>query len=515
MSSTPIVVLELDPHDDLATIRRAFAGIAERRVALVLPWELHFLSEALDFDLLRREAQRRRMEVAIVSPDPDRRELARARGFPVFASVEDAQAQRTWETRFPEPESPPPKHWWDEEVELTPPSIQRSPSWFRWIREGGRLLIFALAVLVILGTAYVVVPRASVALVPAGQEFETIVPVSVDPEGQQVNHVQRMIPARRVGVNVEDYGEIYSTGTQVRSTGRATGQVLFTNLLSQDYTVPKGTIVRTSSSGYPVRFRTTQQIVVPAAGQALAPIEAVEEGIGNVGAFQINRVEGVPSSAVRVTNPEPTKGAESEEVPIVTRSDYEHLRLMMMRHLLNLASTEMGYLVDSNEVLLRQSLRIDAVHKESYTHLVSEQSDRVGLDMRVLVSGLVVDVDEAESIAYQALSTHIPSDYTLIDAEFEIGEVAEEDIGPGPFTFFVTARGYAASKLNTGAAVDVVRGRPLSEARQRLLAEFPLADEPRINVWPEPLHRMPVLSLRIEVNVISQDQSDGDVRAAR
>jgi hypothetical protein len=97
----------------------------------------------------------------------------------------------------------------------------------------------------------------------------------------------------------------------------------------------------------------------------------------------------------------------------------------------------------------------------------------------------------------------------LVDARFEVGEVAEEDIGPGSFTFFVTAQGYAAAALDANAAVSLIRGRPLAETQELLEAEYPLAEPPRVIVWPEWLDRMPLLPLRIAVEVVPQDQPAG------
>ena len=146
--------------------------------------------------------------------------------------------------------------------------------------------------------------------------------------------------------------------------------------------------------------------------------------------------------------------------------------------------------------------------KEVYTRFVAEQADTVGLNMRLLVSGLAVDVDNAEAVAYTTLSHRLPPGYVLVDARFELGEPAEEDIGPGQFTFFVTAHGYAAAALDADAALALVRGQPLAVARERLRAEFPLAEEPRIALWPRwPerlrwLERMPLLPLRIQVRIV-------------
>jgi hypothetical protein len=129
--------------------------------------------------------------------------------------------------------------------------------------------------------------------------------------------------------------------------------------------------------------------------------------------------------------------------------------------------------------------------------------------MRVLVSGLAADVDNAEGVAYISLSRRLPPGYTLVDARFELGEVAEEDVGPGGFTFFVTAHGYAAAVLDANAAVDLIRGQPVADSRERLSAEFPLAEPPQVTVWPEEVGRMPWLPLRIRVEVVPQRQAVG------
>jgi hypothetical protein len=473
---------------------------------------MRFLSRQLDYDLLRREAEQRRLEIGIVSLDPERRQLAHMCGFPAFSSIERAQQTKAWSNRPTERVAPPPRAWWEEEVDLNPRPERPHAPWIDWAQLGTRIATFALAILIVAGSAYTIIPSSTVTLIPAGTEFLTIVPVSVDPDVETIDHATRLIPARRVGVEVEGYAEVATTGTVNAVAGRATGVALFTNLLTQDYIVPTGTIVRTSSSSYPIRFRTTADVAVPAAGQATVPIEALDSRVGNVGAYQINQVEGVAASAVRVINPEATTGGEFEEVRAVTQVDYDRVREQLMQQLLDQAHVEMGDLLESNEILLRQSLLIVGIPKEAYTHFLTEQTDKVGLNMRLQVRGLAVDVDNAEAVAYAALSRRLPAGYQLVDASFALGEVAEEDIGPGWFTFFVTGRGYAAAALDTRAAASLIRGRSLAQARERLQTEFPLKEDPQVVLWPEwPkqlkwLERMPLLPLRISVRVVPRDQ---------
>ncbi len=64
MSFGTCSVVELEPQDDLASVRHRLSWLDSGRVALVIPWDMHFLSCGLDFDLLRREAERRQLEVA-------------------------------------------------------------------------------------------------------------------------------------------------------------------------------------------------------------------------------------------------------------------------------------------------------------------------------------------------------------------------------------------------------------------------------------------------------------------
>ncbi len=517
-SDAPAVVT-LGPHDDRASLRYRLDAVSDDgRVVLVLPWDVDCLSRDLDFDLLRREARRRQLQVAIVSPDPERRQLARGCGFAAFPTVEDARATDRWNGRDRREIKPPPRHWWEPEVDLERKRDQPRPTWLSWIRRGIRFAAFFLAVAVVAGSAYAIIPTAEVTLVPSGRTVSVTVPVSVDPGIESVEvfgaEPGGVVPARRVGMEVEGTAEVETTGTGNVTAGRARGEVLFTSRLSQDYVVPAGTIVRTSSTSYPIRFRTTADVVVPSDGQATAPIEALDDRTGNVGALQINRVEGVVGSAVRVINPEPTTGAEPKEVPVVSQADYERVREQLTQELLNQAHYELHSLLEENEFLPRQSMRVESVPKKAYSHFVGEETEAVSLNMRLLISGQAVDTGNVQAVAYQELIQELPAGYQMIDADFEIGSVTEDEDGVGWFTVSVTGNGYAAAPISLDRAVEAIRGKRVPEARSMLMDELPLAERPQITLWPEwPeqlswLERVPFLTIRIDVRVTPQTSVD-------
>ena len=496
-------LIHIQHSDDLDTLRGHLRRARSQRIILFLPWDTRLLSRPLDFEILRREAARLGVEVSIVSPDPDLRALARAEGMAVFADAEVAEATPTWpRPRSRPPVEPPARPWWEEERAPRPRPKRSLPHWATRARSGVRMTVLVLTVLTVLLASAIVGPQATITLAPVGETLQIIVPVSADMEVETPDVAAGLIPARRVGDWFAGYIEVETTGTAAFQFGRATGTVLFTNLLPQDVAVPARTVVRTSAGSFAVRFATTQEVTVPALGQVPAPVEALEEGpAGNVGVNQINQVEGVAALALRVTNPEPTSGGSLQEVRAVSQDDMDRARQLLTAQLLDEAYEGLQAYLEPTELLPRQSLSIQAA-ETAFDRFVTERADTVGLQMRLLITGLAVDQDNAETVAYATLAAQLPDGYELVEAEFEIGEVAEEPLGSGDLTLFVTTSGYVAARLDPEAVRRMALRQPPGRAAERLEAALPLAEPPEIVVWPEWFPLLPVLPLHITVHVV-------------
>jgi hypothetical protein len=497
--------LYITPSDDRYTIREALRRADDARVLLVLPWEVDTgWSHPLDYEVVFREVQRRELEAAWVVEDMGRRPLAREAGFPVFKTEADAETHLGQAGAFPPLRAPKeprePRHpWWAEEPRRPElPLKRRQPRWLIALELG----LLGVVLVVLAATALISWPSATIELVPQGTTHARIVPVSVDPTLEQVDLQRSVIPSRRIGAEFEGYVEVGTSGRSFSFSGRATGRVLFTNLLGQHYNVPAGTVVRTTSGSYPMRFETTAEVNVPPFGQAEAPIKALEEGPrGNVAAYQINLVEGVAGLAVRVTNPSAITGAESEVVAAVSEADRERAWELAAQQILAEAYNGLQAYLEPGEFLPHQALVIQAVPKQAFTHLVGEKADVLGLNLRLLVTGQAVKVLDAQAVAYRQLATQLPEGYRLIDARFEYGEAAEEDVGPGLFTFYVTTEGYGVAQIDAHALIEDITGSPIEEAEATLTQSLPLARPPEITLTPEWFPYMPFLPLRIEVEV--------------
>ena len=90
-------VIELLPADDIVSICDQLDWVKERRVLLVLPNDGQVLSNQVDLARLRRRADRLRLEVGLVTLDPQVILLARALGFPAFGTASQAERdERLW-----------------------------------------------------------------------------------------------------------------------------------------------------------------------------------------------------------------------------------------------------------------------------------------------------------------------------------------------------------------------------------------------------------------------------------
>ena len=504
-------ILRITPEEDRYTVREALRHAPSKLILIQLPWEVETgWDSLLDYQILLKTSREEQLDVALVVEDFTKRALPRELGFTVFANEAEAENYLSTHDSFTTPElpeliKPPQRPPWAEEPEPRPlPLPGPRPRWLLPVQIG--VLLIALGAVGVV--AFLALPSAQIQLVPEQATYTRIVPISVSAELEPgtVDFQRNLIPGRRVGDEFESYAEVGTTGRGISFSGKSSGQVIFTNQLGQDYQVPAGTIVRTSAGSYPVRFRTLEPITVPPFGQTTANVEALEQGPrGNVGTYQINFVEGVVGFALKVTNPDPITGAESQETATVSQADRDRVWEIATERVLAKANNELqaaAYL-EPGEFIPHQDLIIQATPKEAYTHLIGEQTELLGVSLRLLVTGLAVNANDAQKIAYRQLSTQQPAGYRLTDTRFEIGESAEEDVGSGRFTFYVTAHGYATAQINQEAVREALQGQRVSAASTILAESFPLAQAAEITITPEWFPFIPHLPIRTKINIQS------------
>jgi len=505
MSTEQVLYLEKD--DDIDVIREKLARAQARKVLLVVPHGSRAFKSPLDFRLLRRQAGRQALEVALVSNHPLTRDLAAQEGVRVYGSIWRSKYASHWTLRRQRPRRGPKKR--------RVPLWRRMPSPWRQGSGCGEQFAALMLILVTAAAAYglifYVVPTAIVTLVPATQPIQAEVEVVVSRDVEEVDWTTGRIPAKLIQVQVEENGEVPTTGKRDAPDSLATGSVVFINQLSQPVTVVTDTIVSTSL-GTVIRFHTTEAVeLAPAIGAtATVPIEALEPGSGgNVDAQLINTVEGPISLQVRVTNPAPTVGGGFRQVGAVTAADKNRLRSLLLQQLQQRALAEMQKELDDGQAILPETVQIDAILAEDYDQFVGEPAEFLGLEMRALVSALAYRQDHVRAQAFRALSNAVPDSFDLVNGTQTLENVEMAGVLPEGRAVSLTARAGATvvAAIDQAEVHRAVQGKPPELAGLTLAQTLPLAAPPDIQLGPDWmmdlgwLERVPPLSLRILVQV--------------
>jgi hypothetical protein len=375
------------------------------------------------------------------------------------------------------------------------------------------LLLFVFFLLLIFGLAAILIPEATVTLVPFRQPVETTLQLRADPETSRPNTAALTIPARVLEVQVERTGQIATVSKRDAPDAPAAGVVTFINQTITPQEILTDTIVRTTT-GTTVRFKTitTATLESGVGSRAEVQIEALVPGpVGNVPAATINEVE-TPGlrGKVSVINPAPTEGGGVKQVGVVTRVDMDRLKAQLFEELKQQAFLELQNQLNEQEFLPPESLTYE-IMAETYDQFLDTEADVLNLQMRILAKGTAVDQANANLIAFESLQELIPSTYVLESEQvfFELDEAVRMD--GRAVLVDVTASAQLVAEVDRAAARSAVAGLPADEASQILGESFALDAPPRVEVapdwikrweWLEWLDHVPFPPFRIHVIVL-------------
>ncbi len=485
-------------------------------IVLKLPASYPLLADPMQMRALRQAADRVHKAVAVVTDEAEIWQAARQSGVPRFLSCDLARSLPWLATRWPDlPKRPlsaavdilPEKrvHGWVERQLRRTWRIKRPWNilWQRlwhgdiWLLRV-RLLLVALLVGIILPLVwhgYVDwLPSADIYLVAAHQPIQAQVDLYASPAVGQVNVLGGAIPARYVEAMMTDSIAVPTTGKRWVPSGKAAGQVVFTNKLINEVPIPAGTIVSTGT-GQAVRFRTMEDAVLPpgVGAQVTVPVQAETEGpTGNVAAYAITRLGTLLSLQVLVINPEPTKGGGWKKVAVVTDADKEKAHNEIVRVLGQKAFAVLTQKQHQGEEIPLETVRT-YVMAETFDHFRGDQTNKLTVKMRMLVRGVAIDITAAQQVAYQALLHQLPPAARLfsLHLRYERGPISAFDTSSSSVYFSMRAAGVMAVGADPHLVRQQVMGKSIQEATKILQASWALAAPPQIVIGPSWLKGLP------------------------
>jgi hypothetical protein len=557
-----IVYLEVD--DEITTAAARIRTATDPEVVLVLPGGSRIATSRINFRLLAHEATGRGRRLAIVAPEASSRALAASAGLPTFATIpeyEGARAAPVGDRVAARPGPLAPDTYGvggpraGEPIRAaggSAPAADRVAAREAAVRRGAdespaggrggvgastglagldgaagtRRRRWPLLVALLLGVAllagagaavgYVVLPTATVTLhlvaVPVGPlAFEGI----ADPDVAAPDRAAATIPAIRVAIPLAAAGTFESTGTRVEEAA-ATGTVRWTNCdPSRSYTIPAGTVVRTTAA---IGFETREAVLVPVAIPSGTPpdievtcqsrdvdVVAIRKGpAGNVEAGAISVVPGnYHPGLVLVSNPAPTSGGRREEFPLIAEEDVTAAIVALTAQLdtqLAEAATDPPGLPAGAVAYPETARRGEPIPSELAADLVGREVET--FELALTAEGSVVAADPAPltQIGADRLLAEVPAGMELRWDSLQV-EVGQGVVEGEAVRFPVSGRAEAVREITDEEVRALVKGLTAAEAKAAL-APYGSAE---VVLWPDWATTVTILDLRLQVTVVPLD----------
>jgi hypothetical protein len=509
-------LIELEADDDIVSVCDRLDWEQASRLLLVVPnlpdGERPF-RDPLDCVRLRRHADRRRVEIGLVTTDTALRRRALALGIPTFKSVEAATTSRRgwWRGRRRQERVGLPTVGGDP-LTLRPdtfPTLDQ-PTVFlvsamgsrRWLVRYLAIVLFCMAAALFYVLFMYVVPQATLTLHPQTVEITAVQAITVDPDLTAVDYGRFAVPGRVLAAEEAWETAVPTSGQTEQPTTPAQGQVIFVNQSDQPQAIPADTRLLSDDG---LLFLTVTAVTLQAVEGSTAAVDVVAEQPGpqgNVAADTINRFEDEALDQISVTNPDDLSGGAVEMIPAVAEADQNRARSQLLQFLQAVAISRMETQLTEREFLPAEAVRVAAVLQENYSHSVGEVADQLTLAMRVEMRGTAVDVTDATGLVYAGLAGQVPPGHYLAADNISVAPEAVLAVDEaGRMTVNMRGTGLAAVDLDLSPTIAAITGQEVETAVAYLYQQLPLRQPPRLEVWPTWFERVPYWNGRIQTQI--------------
>ncbi len=497
------LILQLESHDDIVSIRDKMGWAKDSRILIVWPEKGEIVQRRLDLLLIKRTAQNLGSQIAFVSHDKEICYHAPRLGIPVYKSIQKAQTQN-WRLskRYRKNLQPDPV------VKQNPPferpTIASSRPLKVMPRELSfpvRLIVFASGVFAVITLAGVLAPSARLALEPRTLVQDVLINASTSPDVKSIT-LSGSVPSELIEVEVEGRESKAVSGSIVLPDQAAKGAVIFTNLTDQSVKIPENTVVRPAGIT-DQRYETTREAEVPSGlGERVeVPIQSVESGEkSNLPAGELEVLEGLLGTQLSVTNPEPIVGGTDRIEPAPTDADRKILASSLMKSLEKTALLEFERVLEPEDLVIPSSLKLVRTIDEQYQPDARLPADMLSLNQRLRFEVRIVRAELLEKLAESVFAANMPDGFTPISESLQLEIVEEPGLSnSNTISWKIHAVRRIRAQINPAQAIQLSLGLKPTEAINRLQSALPLDQVPQISLQPRWWPRMPFLPFRIDV----------------
>lgn len=367
------------------------------------------------------------------------------------------------------------------------------------MKEFGRIVIFIITLLAVLGLGMFFYPSAVVRIFPQREDQKVTLAVNVNPSNSEVS-LSGVLPGRKTSLELSGTKTGTSTGVVRMGVTKATGVLTVTKQTDRALVIPKGTQFSAGSPDGKTYFSTNEVSLAGKANESSAvQVEAENPGEEwNLGAGMSFNAQAAWVSDVLVTNAEPIAGGTSLDSPAATTEDYTAAKKQLFTELKNQATSTLAQNTTGDTVLIPQSLDGGVLVSEIQSVKPGTPSDHFTLEVKVLFTALTYSQSDLSFLVDSILNANLKPGMKSIENSLQIKSISDVVTqSSGGYAWTIEAARQVGPQLAGDEIIQSLVNTPLSEVQSLLAQQAMLRQPSEVILSPRRWTRMPFVSFRI------------------
>lgn len=366
------------------------------------------------------------------------------------------------------------------------------------------IIIGIILALVLVGGAYVFLPKANVKVFVEPKIIDKDAQVVADPNQKTVNEDGKIIPGQIVETEVS--GSAKDSASGKRQIGdSAKGTVSLYNKTLDSVSLSKGTQISKGS----IKFTLDTSVTIASSsasdtgitfGKANTTVTAVVIGAdGNLPSGSDFSVTGYSSDKLTAKSEGNFSGGTSKDVTVVSSEDQQRLLAKLSSDLRKQAQQKLQDKYPNKKIL--EEALLEQITSKSYNKNINDQASEFSLNMTIRYKGTAFDDQDLKSIVSKLVDMQVPDGFKLDISATETQADVSKLEKDGKLIFLARFKAKLIPKIDTDKIKNQIKFKSYSEATNIIKGmENVLGSDISVTpALPKAIQRLPMLSKNITI----------------